>query len=50
MSTTDVYLHYCQVCKPRTVNDGCEDAVKYRNRKKHRFLAATILLFIDKLL
>ena len=28
------------ICKPRTLNDGGEDSVKYgkyRNRKKHRF-------------
>ena len=33
------------ICKPQTLNDGGEDSVKYRNRKKHCFLAATILLF-----
>ena len=38
------------ICKLQTSNDGGEDSVKYRNRKKHRFLAATILLFIGKLL
>ena len=27
-----------------------EDLVKYRNRKRHRFLAAAILLFIDKII
>ena len=35
-----------------TLNDGGEDSVKYRNRKKHRFLAmlaAAILLFIGKI-
>ena len=37
------------ICKPRTLNDGGEDSVKYRNRKKHRFLAAAILLFIGKI-
>ena len=40
------------ICKPRTLNDGGEDPVKYvkyRNRKKHRFLAAAILLFIGKI-
>ena len=31
-----------------TLNDGGEDSVKYRYRKKHRFLAAAILLFIGK--
>ena len=34
------------ICKPRTLNDAGEDSVKYRNRKKHQFLAAAILLFI----
>ena len=38
------------ICKPRTLNDGGEDSVKYRNRKKHRFLAAAILLFIGKII
>ena len=38
------------ICKPRTSNNGGEDSVKYRNRKKHRFLAAAILLFIDKII
>ena len=34
------------------MNDGGEDSVKYRNRKKHRFLhvAAAILLFIFKII
>ena len=32
------------------LNDGGEDSVKYRNRKKHRFLAAAILLFIGKII
>ena len=26
------------ICKPRTLNDGGEDSVKYRNRKKHSVL------------
>ena len=38
------------ICKPRTLNDGGENSVKYRNRKKHRFLAAAILLFIGKII
>ena len=38
------------ICKPRTLNDGGEDSVKYSNRKKHRFLAAAILLFIGKIM
>ena len=54
MSTTNMYLHYnakfIVICKPRTLNDGGEDSVKYRNRKKHRFLAAAILLFIGKII
>ena len=41
---------YIGICKPRTLNDGGEDSVKYRNHKKHRFLAATILLFIGKII
>ena len=40
MSTTDMYLHF----------HGGEDSVKYRNRKKHRFLAAAILLFIGEII
>ena len=31
------------------LNDGGEDSVKYKNRKKHCFLAAAILLFIGKI-
>ena len=38
------------ICKPRTLNDGGEDSVKYRNCKKHCFLAAAILLFIGKII
>ena len=38
------------ICKPRTLNVGGEDSVKYRNRKKHRFLAAAILLFIGRII
>ena len=33
------------ICKPRTLNDGGGYSVKYRNRKKHRFLAAAIFAF-----
>ena len=32
-----------------TLNDGGEDSAKYRNRKKHRFLAAAIVRFIGKI-
>ena len=38
------------ICKPRTLNGGGEDSVQYRNRKKHCFLAAAILLFIGKII
>ena len=54
MSATDMYLHtyakFIVICKPRTLNNGGEDSVKYRNRKKHRFLAAVILFFIGKII
>ena len=43
MSTTDA--KFIVICKPWTLNDGGEDLVQYRNRKKHSFLAAAILLF-----
>ena len=38
------------ICKPQTLNDGFKDSVQYRNRKKHCFLAAAILLFIGKII
>ena len=38
------------ICKPRTLNDGGEDSVKYKNRKKHLFLAVAILLYIGKII
>ena len=53
MSTTDVLtlMHNSQSSKPRTLNDGGEDSVKYRNRKMHGFLAAAnVLLFIGKII
>ena len=54
MSTTVVCTYtnakFIVICKPRTLNDGGEDSVQYRNRKKHRFLAAAILLLSVKLL
>ena len=54
MSTTDMYLHpyakFLVICKPRTLNDGGEDSVKYRNRKKHHLLVAVIVLFIGKII
>ena len=52
MSTTDMYTSakFIVICKPRTLNDGGGDSVKYRNRKNHRFLAAAILLLIGKII
>ena len=41
-------MPFIVICKPRTSNGGGEDSVQYKNRKKHRFLAAAILLFIGK--
>ena len=38
------------ICKLRTLNDGGEESVQYRNRRKHCFLAAAILLFIGKII
>ena len=37
------------ICKPRTLKDGGEESVQYRNCKKHCFLAAAILLFISNI-
>ena len=53
MSTTDMYntnAKFIVICKPRTLNDGGEDSVQYRNRKKLRFLAAAILLFVGEII
>ena len=33
------------ICKLQTLNDGGEDSVQYKNRKKHCFLAAAIFAF-----
>ena len=38
------------ICKHQTLNDGVEDSVKYRNRKKHHFLAAAKCFLPVKLL
>ena len=38
------------ICKPRILNDGGEDSVQYRNRKKHCFLALAILRLIGKII
>ena len=46
----DTNAKFIVICKPRTLNDGGEDSVQYRNRKKHCFLAAAILLFIGKII
>ena len=53
MSTTEcIYTNakFTVICKPRTLNDGGEDWFKYKNLKKHCFLAAAILLFIGKII
>ena len=54
MSTTDICNYnnakFIVICKPKTLNNGGEDLVKHRNRKKHCFLAGTILLFIGKII
>ena len=54
MSTTDyvftLNVKFIVICKPQTLNDGGEDSVHYRNRKRHGFLAAAILLFIGKII
>ena len=45
------YAKFIVICKPRIFfNDGGKDSVQYRNRKKHCFLAGTILLFIGKII
>ena len=44
------YAKFIAICKPRTLNDGGEDSVQYWNRKSTAFLAAAILLFIDKII
>ena len=38
------------ICTPRTLNDRGEDSLKYRNRKKHSFLAAAFCFLSVKLL
>ena len=53
MSATDMYFtdaKFIIICKPRTLKDGGEDSVEYRNRKKHCFLPAAILLFMGKII
>ena len=45
-----IYTNAIVICKSRTLNDGGEDSVQYRNRKKHCFLATAILLFIGKII
>ena len=43
-------VKFIVICKSRTLTDGGDDSVKYRNCKKHCFLAAAILLFIGKII
>ena len=43
-------VKFIVICKSWTLNDGGEDSVQYRNRRKHCFLAAAILLFIGKII
>ena len=54
MFTTDMCVYTnaksIVICKPQTLNDGGEGSVQYRNRKKHCFLAAAILLLICKII
>ena len=54
-SFLEIYFYtdanFIVICKPRTLSDGGEDSVQYRNRKKkHCFLAAAIWLFIGKII
>ena len=54
MSTTVICIYtnakFIVICKPGTLNEGGEDSVQYRNRKKCCFLAAAILLFIGTII
>ena len=53
MFTADcVYTNakFIVIYKPRSLTDGGDDPVQYRNRKKYSFLAAAILLFIGKII
>ena len=50
MICTYTYEKFIVICKPRTLNDGGEDSVKYKSRKKPRFLEVAILLFIGKII
>ena len=49
MSTTDMYLYtnekFIVICKPRTLSDGGEDSVKYRNRKKRHLPSSSHFVF-----
>ena len=38
------------ICKPQTLNDGGEDSVKYRNRKKALLLSSNHFAIIDKII
>ena len=48
--TIQLNAKFIVIRKPLTLNDRGEDSVQYRNRKKHCFLAAAILLFIGKII
>ena len=53
MSPTDMFYtnaKFIVICKLWTLNGGGKDSIQYRNRKKHCFLAAAILLFISKII
>ena len=50
MICTYTNAKFIVICTPRTLNDGGEESVQYRNREKHHFLAAAILLFIGKII
>ena len=49
MSATDMYVHlnakFIVICKPWTLNDGDEDSVKYKNRKKASLLSSSHFAF-----
>ena len=48
-TTFHIVSHHGKV-KKIPLNDGGEDSVRFRNSKKHCFLAAAILLFIGKII
>ena len=42
---TYTYAKFLVICKPRTLNDGGEDTVKYRNRKKAPLISSSHFAF-----